>query len=125
MTTREEMAAINEGFAEALADQDVDRVVGFYTDDARILFSGMPVVRGRSEIAAMFREDLDRGPMSIRFETIDVLEEGSLVVDVGRYITPKDRGKYVVVYQRQPDGTLKIAVDAASGDGPSSSGPGP
>ena len=125
MTTRDELAAINEGFAEALADQDVDRVIGFYTDDARLLFCGVPMVRGRSEIAAMFREDLDRGPLSIRFETIDVLEEGSLVVDVGRYVTPKDQGKYVVVHQRQPDGTLKIAVDAASSDGSSSSGPGP
>jgi ketosteroid isomerase-like protein len=31
--------------------------------------------------------------------------------------TPDDRGKYVVVYQRQPDGTLKLAVDSATSDG--------
>jgi hypothetical protein len=32
---------------------------------------------------------------------------------------PTGRSKYVVVYQRQPDGSLKIAVDAGSSDGPS------
>jgi len=31
-------------------------------------------------------------------------------------------GNYVVVYERQPDGTLKLAVDAASSDGPASGG---
>ncbi len=117
MTTRDELAAINEGFAEASAEQDVDRVVGFYTEDARLLSAGAPMIRGGQEIAARL---LKNGPVTIKFETIDVLEDGALVVDVGRYVTPKGRGKYIVVYQRQPDGTLKLAVDAANRDGPAS-----
>ena len=120
MSTRDELAALNQAFEAALASQDADRVAGFYADDARLLFAGGPIVRGRAAIIAMFREDLKAGPVSIHFESGDVLEDGRLVVDVGRYVTPTGGGKYVVVYERQPDGSLKLAVDAASSDGPSS-----
>lgn len=119
MTTRDDIVAFNARFAKALTDQDVDRLVGLYTDDARLLFHGMPMVQGRSAIEAMFRKDLEAGSISIRFESDEVFEGGALVVDVGRYVTPGDRGKYVVVYQRQPDGTLKLAVDSATSDGSS------
>jgi ketosteroid isomerase-like protein len=118
VTTRDELAAFNEAFSIALAGQDVDRVVGFYTDDARLLFAGTPMIRGRAEIDAYFRAALRDGPTSTRFETIDILEAGSLVVEVGRYTTPTGTGKYIVVHERQPDGSLKMAVDSATGDGP-------
>lgn len=118
MTTRDELAAMNERFSRALAEQDVDTVAGFYTDDAVALFAGSPMIRGRAAIEASFRAGLRDGPTTTRFEASDVLESGSLVVEVGRYTTPTGVGKYVVVYERQPDGSLKMAVDAASGDGP-------
>lgn len=117
MSTRDELIAINEEFSAALARQDAAHVAGLYTDDARLLFSGMPIIRGRAAIAAMFRDDVQGGPATIRFESEEILEDGRLVVDIGRYITPTGSGKYVVVYERQPDGSLKLAVDAASGNG--------
>ncbi len=118
MTTWDEVAAVSEAFSSALAAQDVERVAGFYTDDARLLFAGRPMVRGRADIAAIFRADLRDGPVSMTFETTDILESGPMVVELGRYTTPTGVGKYVVVYQRQPDGSLKMVVDAPSGDGP-------
>jgi len=39
------------------------------------------------------------------------------VVDIGHTIAAGGRGKYVVVHRRQPDGSLKIAIDAPSSDG--------
>jgi hypothetical protein len=41
------------------------------------------MVHGRAETESLFRADLRDGPMVITFESIDLLEGGSLVVDVG------------------------------------------
>jgi hypothetical protein len=45
-----------------------------------------------------------------------ILAGGELVDDIGSSIQATGRGKYVVVDRRGPDGILRIAVDAASGD---------
>jgi uncharacterized protein (TIGR02246 family) len=119
MTIHDELDAINAGVARALAEQDAKRFASYYTDDARMLSHGKPIIRGRAEIEAEVRGWVTKGPVTVSFETSDVIADGSLVVDVGRIISPTGRSKYVVVYQRQPDGSLKIAVDAGSSDGPS------
>jgi uncharacterized protein (TIGR02246 family) len=119
MTIHDELDAINAGMAQALAEQDATRFASYYTADARLLFHGQPIIRGRAGIEAEVSGWVSEGPLILRFETGDVMVDGSLVVDVGRIISPTGRSKYVVVYQRQPDGSLKIAVDAGSSDGPS------
>ena len=115
MSTRDELRAINEGFADALAKQDLGRVMDFYADDARLLFHGIPMVKGRADIEALWREELEE-PSTVRFESGEIFEDGSLVVDVGRYESGSGAGKYVVVYRREADGTLKCIVDAGLSD---------
>lgn len=117
MAIRDELDPINAGFGEASATQDAERLAAHYTDDARLLFHGQPIIRGRAAIEAVLRDWVSDGPVALRFETDEVIADWSLVVDVGRIISPTGRSKYVVVYQRQPDWSLRIAVDAASGDG--------
>ena len=117
MTIRDELDAINAGFGEAFATQDAERLATFYADDARLLFHGQPVIRGRTDVDATLREMVAGGPASLRFVTDEVIADGSLIVDVGRIISPNGQSKYVVVYQRQADGSLKVIVDAASSDG--------
>jgi uncharacterized protein (TIGR02246 family) len=119
MTIRDELDAINAGVARALSEQDATRFASYYTDDARMLFHGQPIIRGRAGIEDEVRGWVSNGPVIVSFETGEVIADGSLVVDVGRIVSPTGRSKYVVVYQRQPDGSLKIAVDAGSSDGPS------
>ena len=121
MAIRDELDAINAGFGEALATQDAERLAAFYTDDARLLFHGQPIIRGRVAIETAMREMVAGGPATLRFVTDEVIADGSLVVDIGRIISPTGQSKYVVVYQRQADGSLRIAVDAANSDGPAAS----
>lgn len=48
----------------------------------------------------------------ITFETGEVIEDGDLVIDIGTLlIGGEPSGRYVVVYRRQGDGSLKLAVD--------------
>jgi ketosteroid isomerase-like protein len=117
VTIRDELDAINAGFGEAFATQDAERLAAFYADDARLLFNGQPVIRGRADVDATLREMVAGGPASLRFVTDEVIADGSLIVDIGRIISPDGQSKYVVVYQRQADGSLKVIVDAASSDG--------
>jgi ketosteroid isomerase-like protein len=118
MTIREELDAINEGFGRGFAEQDAARLAGYYTDDARLLFHDTPIIRGRAAIEATMRDWVAAGPQDLVFETGEVLADGDLVVDIGTIVGPSSRTKYVVVYQRQADGSLKIAVDSATRDGP-------
>ena len=116
MATRDELAAVNERLSAALAAQDADAVVDLYTDDARLLFTAMPMIRGREAIAKLMNAWLAESPHQMTFETGDVWEAGDIIVDVGTYESPRGTGKYVVVYERQADGSLKLAVDAVSLD---------
>lgn len=116
MTTRDDVDAINNGYAQALADRDVDRMIGLYTHDARLCFSDTPMLQGHQAVAAVYDKALKDGPITIKFDSVDVFEDGDLV-DVGHYATPTEQGKYVVVFQRQHDGTLKILVEADITDG--------
>jgi uncharacterized protein (TIGR02246 family) len=61
MTIRDELDAIDVGMAHALAEQDAKRVASYYTDDARMLFHGQPMIRGRAEIEAEVREWFKKG----------------------------------------------------------------
>ena len=49
------------------------------------------------------------------FRKGDIWEAGDIVVDVGTYDSSRGAGKYVVLYERQADGSLKLAVDAHAG----------
>ena len=118
MTIRDELDAINAGFGDAFATQDAERLAGFYADDARLLFHGQPILRGRAQVDAALRDMVSGGPANLGFMTDEVIADGSIVVDIGRIVGPGGESKYVVVYQRQPDGRLRIIVDAASGNGP-------
>ena len=120
MTIRDELDAINRGFGEAFATQDAARLAAFYADDARLLFHGRPIIRGRAAIDAEFRDAVSGGPATLRFVSDEVIADGSLVVDVGRIVGPTGQSKYVCIYQRQPDGSLRMLVDAANRDGPPS-----
>jgi len=115
---RDELDAINAGFGEAFETQDAERLAAFYADDARLLFHGQPIIRGRAAIDAEFRDAVSGGPATLRFESDEVIADGSLVVDIGRIVSPTGVSKYVCIYQRQADGRLRIVIDAASSDGP-------
>ena len=92
-------------------------MASLYTDDARPMMAGQPVIQGRPAIEKVFREWLNEGPVAIRFETEEVLADGELVIDIGHTIAAGGRSKYVVVHRRQADGSLRIAIDSPTSDG--------
>jgi ketosteroid isomerase-like protein len=114
-STRDQLDSMNMAFAEALAQGDLERLGGFYTEDAVFLRNGVPTLAGRERILELFRGPAGTGVVS--FETGEVLEDGDIVVDIGTLLRDGEaNGRYVVVYRRQADGTLKLAVDVPIGN---------
>ena len=111
MTVRDELAVINKEVAQAMVDRDVDRIASYYTDDAVFIEADSPTLAGRAAIADKFRGP-DTGAFPITFESGEVIEDRDLVVDIGSIrLDGNHLARYVVVFRRQSDGSLKMAVD--------------
>jgi uncharacterized protein (TIGR02246 family) len=124
---RDEVAEFNAAFGKAMANQDVAAMASAYAEDARMLPPNAPMAEGRNAIRQVLQAFVDTGAKSLDLQSIDVLEDGALVVDIGRYglgIQPpgadpiQDEGKYLVAFRRQSDGSLKMVADAFNSDAP-------
>jgi uncharacterized protein (TIGR02246 family) len=114
---------------EAAQAKDLDRYVSFYADDASLFWPGAPMVTGRAAIREFMRAFLSLPAFSLSFETakVDVSRSGDLAYSYGTLnvtlVDPagnrmKDRGKYLTVYRKQPDGTWKVMADMGNSDLP-------
>jgi uncharacterized protein (TIGR02246 family) len=131
-TRREDVEAIRQlerRAREAAEAKDVDRYVSFYADDAVLFWPGAPMVRGQTAIREFMQAFLSMPAFSLSFETaeVDVSRAGDLAYSYGTnrvsLVGPngkrmQDRGKYLTVYRKQPDGTWKVVADIGNSDLP-------
>ena len=114
-------------FVEAYNRGDIAAAAEFYTEDAKFLQPNMELVSGKQAIKEFFETGKALGLRRLNLESVEVGYDGNLayergVIDVsiepegGQAMT--DRGKYLVVMKRQPDGSWKVAVDIWNSDLP-------
>jgi uncharacterized protein (TIGR02246 family) len=113
--------------------KDLDKLVGFYTDDAVLMAPGAPSIAGKAAIQTMLKQMVADPALSLKFEAtrIEVASGGDMAYTQGSYTmtmtdpsTKKpinDKGSYVTVYKKQADGSWKAVSDIASSATP----PGP
>ena len=111
----------NEEFMAAItARSGAWLVESFYTHDAIVLPPGQGTVSGKAQIQAFFDGMIKAGAGNLTLVSDRVERKGDLAVEVGRYtmtIKPPqgepipDRGKYIVVFRLQPDGSWKAQMD--------------
>jgi uncharacterized protein (TIGR02246 family) len=127
MATSDEIEAIDQAYGKAIANRDAAGVGALYTSDAFLLPPNAPVAKGRPAIEAIAQAYLDAGAQSLELNTVALEEQGDLVVEVGTYalgVQPPggdpvtDVGKYLQVFKRQADGSLRIAYDCFNSDQP-------
>lgn len=128
---KDQIADWNANFCKAVANQDIDSVMEGYDPAARLLAPNVPMAVGRDAIRAVFQSFLDAGTNSLELDSIEIIEDGDLVIDVGRYVLGmqvpdvgpvEDTGKFVDVFRRQPDGSLRVIVDTFNSDLPAAAG---
>jgi uncharacterized protein (TIGR02246 family) len=123
----EAIAAARAAFVAALRRGDAKAAATLYTDDATLLPPTAELIQGREAIEGFWRVGLDAGVAEIELETLELGREDGLAYEIGRYalrLQPVDegavvdRGKYVLVHERQADGRWRRAVEMFNPDAP-------
>ena len=107
---------------------DIDALLALYTNDAVVMGPNEPAVTGREAMRARFRSYFDIYDDKTKSSLEDVRVSGDLAVVRGGYTdvssprtggTPVDeKGKWISVYQRQPDESWRILWEMTSSDLP-------
>ncbi len=114
-------------FSKAAAAHDLEATVAFYADDASVLAANMPLLSGKDSIRKLWSEMLANSAITVSWQAgkVEASHGGDLVYIVGSYDEksndPKakpDRGKFVEIWKKQPDGKWKVIVDAFNTDLP-------
>lgn len=119
--TREFEALFNDGDASGMA--------ACYAEDARLLAENAPLISGRATIEQFWRTAIERARAANAIRTIhpdEVTTSGDLGYALGTVTVTIPDGrllttKYAVIWQRDPDGRWRIAVDSSSPNPPPAS----
>ena len=123
-----EVEAIGDALAKAMLEDDVDTMLGMYVEDAISLLNFGPRMDGKEAFRKSHDEMAAAGMKILSFtnEPTDVWEAGNQVIEIGKYTISlempgapaaiDDVGKYMTVYVRQADGSLKIKAETWNTD---------
>jgi len=111
---------------QALAAKDVDKIVSFYADDATLFPPNAGMSGGLESIHAAWVAIVTTPGFALSNTTmkIEAAQSGDLAYETGRYLlTTKvkgalqdEKGKYVVVWKKQNDGSWKVVADIFNAD---------
>ncbi len=120
-----EMAWVKE-----FAAKDMDKIVARYADDGTVLLSNAATMIGKDAIRAGLKEAVSDPNFALDLQTVkvEVAKGGDIAYSQGTYTfkgtdakTKKvvtEKGRYVEVYKKQPDGSWKIVEDINSPEAP-------
>ena len=118
--------ALHDDFGAALGARDPRAAAACYAPDARLVAPSADVVEGRAAIAAFWRAGLDAGIRVVDRIPTRIDGRGSIAFEIGQYalrLRPPsggwvvDRGTYLVVHERGPDGRWAWALEMFTPDG--------
>ncbi len=119
------MRAITQEWVLACNTKHLDDLLELYSPDALVLRSNYPAIRGAAAVREFFFGALDAGLGEVEIEPLRVDVVGELAYEAGRCkaLIPgstgkrrEERGKYLWVLQRQPNGEWKLVADCWSSD---------
>jgi uncharacterized protein (TIGR02246 family) len=127
---RHAIDAGNARFVESMKRSDAAGLASYYADGAVVMLPNGPAWEGTAGIKQGFTDFFSNLAVpDFQLTTHDVIVELGTAVERGTYdmtIHPKngtgaditDRGKYITVWERQPDGSWKISRDISNSDNP-------
>ncbi len=112
------------------ATKDADKWVSYFAEDGSGLYPGGGILVGKPAIKAAMAPFFADPNFSLTFQSTRAMASkgGDMVYSEGTYTmtmtNPKtkkpmtDKGKYLTVYAKQPDGTWKAVADTFNSDSP-------
>jgi ketosteroid isomerase-like protein len=106
----------NNGFAKLFAEGKIDELVqSFYTKETKLMFDKTQSLTGLQNFAINYKEMQKAGVSGVKFETIEVWQEGQFIIEEGNILmfagdVPIFNGKYLVL-RKEDNGTWKIYRD--------------
>lgn len=119
---------LNKEMAKSMVEGNIEKNLNLYTVDAISMPANEPMREGIAAIRVGAEEMTKMGIKVNSFEpTIrKVIPDGNLITEIGNYkinITipgmdqpVDDHGKYLTIWEKQPDGSLKVKVEIWNSD---------
>jgi uncharacterized protein (TIGR02246 family) len=120
---RAEVLAIDRAWEKCANAHDARGIADLYTENATLLPPGQPAITGRQNIQGFWQGFFDAGASDATLKSIQISGSGDLAYEIGEYSammpqtsggTAPGIGKYLVVFERQQDGKLRMAADMFS-----------
>ena len=121
-------------FSSALNSGDLDVWLSLWTDDGVQMPDGEPAVVGKQRIRERMKNVFDQFNLNMVITNKEAASAGELAYARGTYkftVTPKAGGqaavfdgKYMTIFEKQPDGSWKIHRDIFNSNVPASEGTG-
>lgn len=113
---------MNKTIVKCMLENDMATMFKLYTDDIISMPSYQPTIKGIAKVKELSDMQANSGWKTKHFEikSTDFLFSGNLIVEIGTYDMSMsgpnvpdwpDNGKYMTIWEQQPDGSLKIKVE--------------
>ena len=125
---KSEITAMNSKMLNAIKAEDWATATSFYSENVIHMPSYGPMVRGKSLVVEKSKKEREAGfkMIEMNLNIDEVFPDKNYVIEVGHYVIKMsipgmdkpmdDNGKYVTVWERQKDGTLKILIETWNTD---------
>lgn len=119
---KEKIMKINKEISKAMVEGNSQATLGYYAPDAISMPNNAKMVQGIEAIKKSNQEMMSSGFKVNSFElnTLMVKEAENMITEIGNYkmsfsmpgmtAASQDAGKYLNIWEKQPDGSLKIKV---------------
>jgi ketosteroid isomerase-like protein len=125
---KSKIESINKDMIRDMLNGDTEATLSLYTNDAISMPSYAPIREGISAIREASIEMAKKGVKYNSFDltTLKVIPEGNLITEIGTYKLSltmagvdkpiDDHGKYLTVWEKQKDGSLKVKIETWNSD---------
>jgi len=125
---KKKIQEMNDKAAEMMVANDEAGMWANYTKDVISMPSYEPILRGIEACKQSYKKMTEAGMKMTAFKSVvtDVIDAGNYVIDIGSYkismsmpgmdMPWDDHGKYMTIWEKQDDGSLKVKVETWNTD---------